>query len=803
MRSHHPTLLIGLEAFGREVVERVAGETEAEAPALIVATLAADDTSGDSEPDAADASPVTFAEQLEAVLDEAEAHSQRLLELGHFIATTADEDTRGPCLDVFVIAALDEILGTALVTVIEQLGERLRSRFRPVLEAGQGRLCICPLLLFPRAIEQTYESDARDAMLALSALTRDPVRSRRPGGHIYLSEDQSGKYVLPRSELVASFAAFLRLLGDGGVRADSSMRALVEASDESELAPFGTFTCATLDVGIARVHEICALTLATELLANYDDEPPPLSAIASDASKMVPEVGTISAQLWQEGERDLESYLEPPAIEVPEIVWSSEPEDITERALGQMWQLGVKRAIAAFRDRVETLQMDRLSAQIERNGAALAAAVTTEWSRHTEAEVSTGPRGLVRALALTEYASDSLRSRCESIKRRLDAPGLGGFPQAPLAQRLEAVYEATDAWPRHTPARMRLAALISLLCGSVVIAGFAHWLGALFGYPIPWWVSALIGLVMSGPSIGYDLWRHRKRHYNWLDHARDELEQALQHHVQRELVAYFRGRLFYSRDLWIYRIYRRLQARLDTLANCLKSARVAVRKACDIIEGRRHAESALLATTRQSDSGQRGGILYHVLLDIAAVDAIYRYIRPPDLRAVGDRFHRELAADEHYEILEAPFADLQHVMAFCRRELLSLGNESAFDTNVPPLMEAAQAGARMHIARLVRKLSPPLELLQSAVAESAPLRRIVVAPPEASELIDSLLTPLDQRWQRHESRHDPQRIHLVMTRHGLSLEAVARLSNPSKPSIDSLTARGSRDSSSNIGEVPP
>ncbi len=800
-------------------------DSDARAPGLSSQATA---TAGAATPGST-ASVDDTAARVAAVLRQAEESCQRLLELAHFVATTADSDSRGPCVDVFVIAALDDAEPAAVVSIIEQLAQRLRSRFRPVLGVGQGRLCVCPLLLIPRpgsldgASYDTRTGDgdgaddgahtgtdpARvgaagplahasdpcdDALRKLAKLAQGPELARRPGGRIYLLEDQSGKYVLPRRELVGSFGAFLHLLIHSGLRTDSSIRNLVEASEETPQAPFASFACATLDVGTPSIHELCALSLGDELLASYDVDPPALSEVASDAAAMLPKPCAIADTLWQEGERSLEEYLEAPTIDVPRVAWDMAPEDITEAAFGPTWQLGVERSIRAFRDRVETLQMDRLAEQIERNGTASARALTAEWATHAAAEVKEGPRGLARGLALIEYAADDVRGHCERAKRRLDAPELRGFPTSPLEDRLEAVYEAADAWPRHRPPRMRLFVLMSLLCGSAVFAGFIQLGASWLGYPLPWWASLLAGIALYGPGVSYELWRHRKRHYNWLEHARDELHQALERHVRRELVAYFRGRLSYSRDLWQYRIYRLLQSRLDTLAATLRAARAAVRTARDTLKARAHARLAQLTSQHPAGPRQRG-ILYHVLVDPAAVTAIYRYVRPPEISALARRFHAQLSANGHQDdhqtkpdtsptdpdsgplspILEAPFADLDQVMHFCRRELESLRVESPFDAAVPPLREAARAGTRTHLARLVRKLSLPLELTQSDTHDTPRPRHLVIAPPEAAEPIDELLAPLDQRWQLHSDAQDPQRIHLLIVQQGLPLAAIARL----------------------------
>jgi hypothetical protein len=52
---------------------------------------------------------------------------------------------------------------------------------------------------------------------------------------------------------------------------------------------------------------------------------------------------------------------------------------------------------------------------------------------------------------------------------------------------------------------------------------------------------------------------------------------------------------------------------------------------------------------------------------------------------------------------------------------------------------------------------------------------MVIAPPEARGLIEDSLESLDQSWVVRSQSGDPQRIHLLVVRGGLPVEAVAAL----------------------------
>lgn len=837
VRASNPTLLVGLGAFGAAVAEQAwSGESGPDpdpaadtgagidpgAGAAVGAAAGAVGESGERGDGAGQPGLELVVDagadgiDVDAVVDAVERACRRLLDLGHFVATTEATDARGPRLDVLVIGDLGEApVARGLAGVLDALALRLRTRFRPILGVGEGSLAVCALALVPRDADGARIAAA---VSALDALANHADASRRPRARLYLVEDQSGKYLLSRAELARSFTAFLHLLVFSGLRADSAFRGLVEHAGDHD-APFATFVCATLEVRMQVIHELCALALAGELLACYQDEPPPLAEIASEAEGVVPDTTMVEARLWQEGERSLEAYLEPPAISVPRIDWTDTPEDVVERKLGPMWRIETERAIEGFRERVERLQMDRLAEQIERNGTALVADSLDTLRARVRGELAAGPRGLARALAVARYAAATARGRCEAVRARIDAPNLGRFPALPLADLLADVHEAAAAWPRHTPARMPLFAAVAGASGSLAAAGMVHLGAETLGWPLPWWACGILGAALVVPGLVYDLWRHRKRHHNWLGHARDALDQAVERHVQRDMVAYFRNRLAYTRLLWVYRVYRRLAEHLEAVVAALERARATVAETRRMLAARAHAQATRLAE-RSSDKAGAGGILYHSLLGPEVVRRLYAHVGPADAGSAAARFHAELTgharasasatepgssraaagsgaavlrgassrapadsrdvtdsrdADGAVDLLDAPFADPERVLDFCRRELDVLRDTSPFDPDLPPLAEAATAAVRAHLALLARKLSPPLELVQSAVRDTPAARHVVVASVAARAVIEETLTSLDQIWQVRALSSDPRRVHLLIERGALPLAAVARV----------------------------
>ncbi|MEM9488640.1 MAG: hypothetical protein AAGC55_05820, partial [Myxococcota bacterium] len=588
MTLGNPTLLIGLGRFGLEVAAMVARAPEP-APEEPFADLlperpvgldadgdegaGADGAGGDrpiqviavgedelAELAAAEDGGSADVSTLEAgaaeLVERAEDRCRRLLDLAHFIDSTAPTDVRGPRLDVFVIGDIgDERVAALVPVVVERLAIRLRTAFRPILGAGEGALAVCPMLAAPR---RALGDSAAEAIRQLADLAGHPELARRPQAHIYVVEDQSGKYLLSSAELRRSFAAFLSLLLMSRVRDERAGRELVEATGDERAGPLATFACATLEIDMAALHELCALELSQDMLRHFDPGQLSLTEVASEAHPLVPERTGVEAELWQEsGDRSLEEYLAPPDIAVPRIAWTDTPEAIIDDSFGPLWRLQTERTMAGFIDEVERFKMDRLAVQIERNGTELARRLASELDQRINREALASPRGPGRALEFARYAATRAHGLAEDARTRIDAPDLRPFPLSPLTDGVDAIDRACAAWPRRNPFRLRWLGLACVLCATFLFGSFIHlglsWLLA-DGQPAsPWWASGALGAAVAGAVIGYSLWRHIKRHYNWLCSARDELDQSLRRYLHRDVVAYFRSRLHYTRLLWSYR----------------------------------------------------------------------------------------------------------------------------------------------------------------------------------------------------------------------------------------------------------
>lgn len=754
------------------------------------------DPNGKPEPGASNPAraydPIAVLDVDESLLDQPDAsiartltdraieRARKLLELGYFVGNTDPTDVRGPRLDVFVIGDIgDPRVAGAAPPLCRALAQELRSRFRPILGAGDGHLAVCPMLVAPRSRTSAVPDSMATCITELAEFARHPEHALRPLARVYIVEDQSGKYLLPIRELVRSFAAFLSLVFESELRDDRSVRDLIEDTGDSRSGPLATFACATIEIDMALLSELCAYQLARDMLEHYHQGQLTLSEIASEAHPLVPERATLEAHLWREGDDGtLEDYLEPPPLPVPNIGWTDSPEQIIEQKFGPAWRDETQHRFDTFRDQVERFKMDRLAKRIEKNGTALATDAEDALMKRVRREALASPRGPERALEFARYAATRARGLMDESRNAIDSPNLQSLPDSPIARGVESIAEASRAWPRTHPARISIFGWLAVLIGAFTIGGVAHIFLHLLVDDPAWWWSGAIGLLVCAASIRYTVWSHIKRHHNWLIQTRYDLEQALQRYVQRDMVDYFRRRLAYTRDLWTYRIYRRLTGRLDELVVQLEGARAAVDTATRRLTAWRHD----LRVRRLGDEAH--GILYRTVLENDTVDAFYRHTRPPDLAALAARYHTQITeedphAEDTRDILEAPYADPKRALAFCHREFAHLLDISPYEQSDSPLFSAVEASVRRYFEELALKLSPPLEVIASRAGDAPAASRIAVGPPEARDLIERILKSgnLDRGFSLRSVSNDARRIHLLIERGHLPVPAVAVASN--------------------------
>lgn len=803
MNDHpeNPTLIVGLGAFGRRLSQNVAPDRGAPIENLV-------------RVDAADGEPIAD------VVGRAKERARALLELGHFVATTRPTDKRGPRFDVLVLGDLgDPGVAEAVGPFTAAIGAELRAEFHPILRAGEGALIVCPFLSAPRAADRARKVAALQSLARLAA---DADIGKRPGGRIYVIEDQSGKYLLSREELERGFAAFLHLLLFSRLRSDEGgIRHLIERGAGSERGgPFATFACATLEFDQATFARLCAVRLARELLRLFrSGDDPSIAEIAAGAAPIVPERQRLEEELWRESDTgSLVKHLEPPAISVPEIDLSDSPEDIVEGKVGALWRASVARRIEGFRDDVERFKMDRLAAGIERNGKATLERALADLAKQIDRDVAVGPRGHARALEFLRDAHTRAKGLLDEVCAEIESPDLQPFPGSPLDSGVTAVVEAAFARPR--PYRMKVFGAIAGVLGACLTAGVILGLYRLLLAPSPsffdptehvpddwkrafvvWPMPFVIGAVLSASSTYYRLWKHRKRHHNWVVEARDDLDQALKRYLCGDIVSYFGRRLHYTRLLWIQRIYKRLVLRIEEAIARLEATRAALAEADE-----RLAEQEIALDDRLDASASRGGILFRGLLAPADARSIYHELKPSELHRVAERFLKAALEGTGEDLgplrikgrpwIEAPFADPEALLVFCEKELSHAAEICPFQVastaprggpqgesggteppglRRPVLERIASDGLRAFLRQLSLKLSPPLEVVETLAIGTPPPSRMAVIPPEARALVEATLGEenIGGGWDIRSLSGDTHRVHLVIDRGELPLEALA------------------------------
>lgn len=741
------------------------------------------DVPGKTTADAANKEP------FKDVLFACERELGALLDVTHFLESSSPTDPRGPRCDIFIVADLAEAgIAPIIAPLSAALAASLRRSFSPILRSGDGALVVCPVLVCPRAGDRTLMARALTALFEVARVRQSATRL---GGRIYLVEDQSGKYILSRAELVRSFAAFLSALVLPAMRDDDrGARTLVE--DNADNATFSTFACASLSFDHRALARLAASRFGREILelmrASVD---PAAIDIASLAAPLVPDRARLEADLAEP--IPLVEFLSPPKIEVPPIEWEDDPETIVERKFGSIFRARTESLLNTFEDEVERFQMDKLSAALEQRGKTCMERVLVELDKRVAQLVASGPTGHARALLALRDARTRAKGHWDEVVRAVEAPELSTRPASPLADKLKALEEAARLRPR--PLRMQVLGLAGGMMGAIAIAGLYVTALRLFVLPgqsffeplrwIPEGPLALsvvpplpyyIGAAISIPSISYRLWKHRKRHHNWLVETRDDLAQALERHVREDLVSHYARRLQHARLLWVQRILSRLLARIEEHLATLEAIRAVLAEAdrslrFEEADGHRAlSASGLLISS----------VLHGTIVRPDDIDDVYNDVRPPEPRAAAERWMKESLSEQKWD--EAPFGAVQPLLDFCKRELASLEDVSPFEEGESALHRAADDTTRRFLRRLFLKLSAPLEV-SSKYAPSAPApQRVLFAPPEARRLIDSVLADggFEGGWDIRGLSPDRHALVLVVARSGLPLDAIA-LARPEEP----------------------
>jgi hypothetical protein len=102
----------------------------------------------------------------------------------------------------------------------------------------------------------------------------------------------------------------------------------------------------------------------------------------------------------------------------------------------------------------------------------------------------------------------------------------------------------------------------------------------------------------------------------------------------------------------------------------------------------------------------------------------------------------------------------------------------------PVLERIASDGLRAFLRQLSLKLSPPLEVVETLAIGTPPPSRMAVIPPEARALVEATLGEenIGGGWDIRSVSGDAHRVHLVIDRGELPLEALAVMAPSSSAS---------------------
>jgi hypothetical protein len=188
-------------------------------------------------------------------------------------------------------------------------------------------------------------------------------------------------------------------------------------------------------------------------------------------------------------------------------------------------------------------------------------------------------------------------------------------------------------------------------------------------------------------------------------------------------------------------------------------------------------------------------VLFRGLLSPEGARAIYEELRPVDTLAATERFLKEALREDPWTA--APFAEIPALIAFCERELARIEDLSPFRPDSEALFRCASEATRSFLAKLALKLSPPLATAEVTRGEASRGRPIAIVPTGAEAFVNEILAEENVRggWDVRGLSKDPRRIHLLIDRSGIGLDAIRAL--------QAATTAGARGPAGSGGKAAP
>lgn len=756
-----PTIVLGLGAFGGEVVRRVE-PLEIERLALL----------------ASDPEQEADTEQLVGrVLGAAEG----LFGLDRALAG------RDPSLDVFVIVDLDEAgIAPRATALVEALGRRLLARYSHILgRHGARRLTLAPVVVLSGARASGATAEAERALGHFEALASEAASASDQAllPRVLVLETQSARYELSRGELGSTVVSFLALLLTTALRHEEPMQSFLRAGPEQlrERRCFASFGCATLELSTARY----VATAAARDVVRWARTPPPdvVSRADAEAQRLIPSAQDLTARVRSdEGQADLIEMLraQAPSVELPPIGWNDTPELIRDVRFGWGWFDSLQETVAALVRRLDQSEMDELARLADERGNRMASELVRDCAREVASRERDGALGFWRALWLSQRARAIVGRERDALAGDLKTRALVTFPKPTAVENaLRALRQESTVRPR--PYRLVGYSVLAAVIASIFLMHLPKWLVAVASRRVPllsltpsirdlapeagWQrileppLSFLLMLAVLLPLALALASRYRRRCHEALLGARETLGAAvtrfLTDRVSSSVIGFYESRLALSLRSWALRTL----ASLDSLFEREHGRLTALENALSLLERSLESELRRLEGSNEQSGGD---LLYRRRSPKEALRGVYADVRPsPD---VAERIIESLSRTPEQASDEAPRFLLPGELT------RAMEQEVAIEAHV--LRKHLAAPVQSFIAEMYDRLTVPLEV-RDFDAQSAE-RTYLFGPTWIADVLEEL-SKSSPRLPELLPTQDDSRVFVLALRTALPRSAIAIL----------------------------
>ncbi len=762
-RVDGPTLVVGLGAFGSEVVARLRPRTGPRSVLLEV-------------PPSAPAGPLT---------EEIIGHAERELGLGALVASHAPEDDRRPTLEVFVIADLGESgVAEAVPALVREVGARLLSRFSHIFKGHDlGNLTVCPVLALGNLRGTEPPDRASTCLLELERAAFGPgASSPQVVPRVFVVEQQTSHYELSPSELCSTVASFLTLLMTTALGEREPMRGFLRGSPEQlrDRRIFASFGCATLELSHS---EYCLLRGAADMVESMRNAPAAgAGAGTARAERLVPKADEISQKLRKpENGDDLVQLLRAhaPRIEFPAIGFHATPEQIRDVAYGWSWYDALESTVAATVRTLDEVEMDELARVADERGQRMRRDLADDARYEIRKVEQSGPHGWSEALRLAEQVRDSAGREVSRLERALRSYALPKFPEPTL---VESAFRGLREEATLRPRPFRLAFFGVL--GSLLFAGLLHWVPKWIVVALAWRSVPIMSLAPSSAGVRVDgplhyvldppwsffwvlaialvfayflLTRYRQKRHEALLSTRESLEHAVRRFLTDattpSVFFYYESRLEFVLRAWALRSLRRLA---DVAA---EEAKRLGRISLGLARLGRELDEAAQARALPPTDAEGGDLLFRTRTSPEVLKQTYASVRPP-----SDLARKLFERSAPTEGDEAPGYLLRENVLETVKPEVAIPDEILRREVGPVVVD--------FVSELHAKLGVPLEI-HDHDQRTAP-RKYVFLPEWAQGVLDEAKEGM-RSLPESVIHDDSDRVHLIAVRTALGRDSIALL----------------------------